>query len=240
MDIYKQSSFRDLERLNFTVNESKVYLTLLQIGQSYAGKIAKEAQLDRSSTYNALRTLIDRGVVSTIFENKRTIYVPEDPKKIIDYYKEKEEVAKRIIPNLQKQFSYSKKSTIVKKFKGYKGLKTIFQDILDTGEDYQMLGSEGMFGKLMPYYAPIFSKRKKRQKLKNKVLIRKGRKTKSNTKYTEYKEVPSDVESNVTINIYGDKVAIFIWEENPQVILIENEQVRKTLHDYFDFIWEKA
>ena len=75
-----------LERLNFSVNESKVYLTLLRIGASLAGRIAKEAQLDRSSTYNALKLLIERGIVSTVFENKRTTYVPADPKKIIDYF----------------------------------------------------------------------------------------------------------------------------------------------------------
>ena len=58
-----------------------------------AGKISKEANLDRSSTYAALKLLVKRGLISTYFENKRTTFVPEDPKKILDYFAEKQEEA---------------------------------------------------------------------------------------------------------------------------------------------------
>src|SRR3989338_3450341 len=132
MDIYQEPLFRDLEKLNFSVNEAKVYITLLRIGPSFAGAIAKEAHLDRSSTYNALKLLIERGIISTLFENKRTIYVPEDPKKIMDYFHEKEAIAQKIIPVLKAQFNIQKPQSAVKLFVGYKGLKTIFQQILDN------------------------------------------------------------------------------------------------------------
>ncbi|MAG61181.1 hypothetical protein CL619_05310 [archaeon] len=243
MDIYQDTLFRDLEKLNYSVNESKVYLTLIKIGASLAGKISKEAQLDRSSTYNALKCLIQRGVVSTIYENKRTIYVPENPKKILDYYQEKEEIAKRIIPKLKEQFEFKKQKSSVKLFQGYKGLKTVFQDVIDStnkSETYYVMGSEGFFSDKMPYYCPIFRKRKENKKIKTKMLIRQTRKKKSKGKYTEYKTVPSDVESPATINIYDNKVAIFVWEDTPQVILIENEKIKKTFENYFKFIWKNS
>lgn len=243
MDIFQDPLFRDLEKLNYSVNESKVYLTLVKLGPSLAGKIAKEAQLDRSSTYNALKGLIQRGVVSTVFENKRTIYVPEHPKKILNYYQEKEEIAQKIIPRLEEQFSFQKQKSSVKLFQGYKGLKTVFQDILDStdkGKTYFVIGSEGLFTQKMPYYAPIFRKRKELKQIKTKVLIREGRINRKRSKYSEYKTVPSNVESPATINIYDNKVAIFIWEEPPQVIMIENENVKKTFENYFSFMWKNA
>lgn len=242
MNIFQDTLFRDLEKLNFSVNESKVYLTLIKLGSSLAGKVSKEAQLDRSSTYNALKGLIQRGVVSTFHENKRTIYVPENPKKLVNYYQEKEEIAKKIIPRLEKQFSFKKEKSAVKLFRGYKGLKTVFQEILDStgkGETYYVMGSEGYFTKNMPYFAPIFRKRKELKKVKTKVLIREGRERKK-TASSEYRKVPSDVESPATINIYGDKVAIFIWDEPPQVILIENKNVNKTFENYFKFMWKNG
>ena len=243
MDIFQDTIFRDLEKLNYSVNESKVYITLIRLGATLAGNIAKEAQLDRSSTYNALKGLIQRGIVSTVFENKRTIYVPENPKKILDYYQEKEEIAKIIIPKLEKQFAFSKEKSSVKLFQGYKGLKTVFQDILDSsdkGTTYYVLGSEGHFGSKMSYYAPIFRKRKEEKHIQTKMLIREGREKKSPGKYTEYKTVPSDVESPATINIYDNKVAIFIWDETPRAILIENENVKRTFENYFGFMWKNA
>src|SRR3989344_5928601 len=235
--------YSDLEKLNFSINEAKVYLTLLRIGSSLAGKIAEEAQLDRSSTYNALKLLIERGIISTIFENKRTIYVPSDPKKIMDYYKEKEEIANLIIPRLKERFHTSKETKSILLFKGYKGLKTVFQDIIDTlnpNEEYYVLGSEGQFQENMPYYAPHFRMKKEDKKIKTKMLVREGRKDVSGGKDTKYKKVPSDVISPATINVYGGKVAIFIWDEKPEAVIIENKKVSETLKSYFDFMWKYA
>ena len=243
MDIFKNPLYRDLEKLNYSTNESKVYLTLLKLGPSLAGKVSKEAQLDRSSTYNALNALIKRGVVSTVHENKRTIFVPENPKKILDYYKEKEEIAKQIIPNLQKQFAFQKKESTVKLYQGYKGIKTVFQDILDSSEEgstYLYMGGEGMFGQKMPYYAPMFTKLKAEKKISSKSLIRLGREIKKKRPHNEYKGVPSETISPANISIYQDKVAIIIWDETPKGIIIENADVSKTLGSYFKFMWQHA
>src|SRR5574342_791 len=139
---------QDLERLNFSVNEARVYIALLKLGPSLAGSVAKEARLDRSSTYNALKMLIERGIVSTVHENKRTTFVPADPKKIIDYYKEKEELAGTIIPKLKELYAFKKEKKNVSLFQGYKGLKTIFQDMLDSGDkEHYVMGSEGQIGR---------------------------------------------------------------------------------------------
>lgn len=243
MDIFQEDIFQDLEKLNFSINESKVYLTLIKIGSSLAGRIAKEASLDRSSTYNALKMLIQRGIVSTIHENKRTIYSPTDPKKIIDYFKEKEELAKKIIPSLREKYNTRKEKKNITLFQGYKGLKTVFQDILnscDSKKEYLVIGTEGQFGNKMPYYAPLFSKLKLEKKIKTRMLIRKGRNKKTKSKNTQYKTLPSEIISPATINIYDKKLAIFIWEDKPEAILIENEEVSKSFKNYFEFMWKYA
>ncbi len=230
----------DLERLGFSGNEAKVYITLIRLGPSFAGRIAKEASMDRSSTYNALKQLIERGIVSTLYENKRTIYVSADPKKIVDYFKEKEELANKIIPLLREQHAVAKEKKKVVLFQGYKGLKTLFQDILDSaGKEYYVIGSEGKFREKMPYYAPSFIKQKEDKGLKAKVIIREGRVPPKKSKYTDYKYLPSAV-SPATINIYNGKVSIFMWEEKPEAILIENEKVYATFKSYFDFMWMHA
>jgi sugar-specific transcriptional regulator TrmB len=243
MDIFQDTIFRDLEKMNFSINESKVYLTLIKIGPSLAGVIAKDSHLDRSSTYNALKELVDRGLVSTVHEDKRTIYVPENPKRIIDYYAEKEEIAKKIIPRLEEQFTFRKQKSSVKLFQGYKGLKTVFQDILDSvpqGGTYYVMSSEGYFTQKMPYFSPIFRKKKEMQGIKTKVLIREGREKRKKNKLSEYRTIPSDVESPATINIFGDKVAIFVWDEPPKAILIENEKIKRTFENYFNYVWKSA
>src|SRR3989338_9047445 len=196
--------------------------------------------MDRSSTYNALKQLIELGIVSTLYEKKRTIFVPADPKKIIDYFKEKEEIASKITPDLRAQYSTSEKKSVML-FQGYKGLKTLFEDIIDsTKDEYYVLGSEGNFRKQMPHYAVSFARRHDEKKIKTKVLVREGRTNLKSWKYSEYKKIPINVVSPATINIYAGKVAIFLWGDKPEAILIENPRVYETMKGYFQFMWKYA
>ncbi|MEI6731750.1 MAG: helix-turn-helix domain-containing protein [archaeon] len=230
----------DLERLGFSANEAKVYLTLLRLGPSLAGNIAKTASLDRSSTYGALELLKQRGVISTYYENKRTIFVPEDPKKIVDYFAEKQEIAKTVITKINETVP-AQKSQTVKLFKGYRGLKTVFQDILDSSDKnsvYQVMGSQGQFTKSMPYYSPLFRKMKEKKRIRTQLITKTLPENPS--KSTEYRIVPSDVDSPVTFNVYKDKIAIILWEDGPQAIVIQNELAAKTFGNYFNFIWKHS
>ena len=232
-----------LSKLGFTNNESKVYLTLIKIGNSHAGKIAQEARLDRSSTYNALNSLIETGIVSTIYENKRTTYVPANPVKILDVIREKEELAKKVIPLLQQRYMLETEKKNVTVFQGYRGLKTVFEDILKSckaNDEYLVIGSEGQFTESMPYYSPIFRKRKENAKIKTKILVRSGLPLKPRGNNTQTRKLPFNTVSPATVNIYGSKVAIIMWGEKPESIVIDNKNVAESFKNYFVFMWKYA
>jgi HTH-type transcriptional regulator, sugar sensing transcriptional regulator len=236
-------SIKELEQLGFTVNEAKTYLHLIKLGPSLAGTIAKKANLDRSSTYNALNSLVNKGIISTAHENKRTTYIPSDPKKIIDYFKEKEEIAKRFLPSLKEQFQFQEGKKKIQLFQGRQGIKTVFQDILDScdkDKECLVLGSEGQFKKAFPYYAPVYRKKKEEKKFKTKMLIREGREKTGRGKYTQYRRVPNELASPVSMSIYDHKLALFIWDDKPEALLIENKKVANTFQNYFHFIWKHA
>ncbi|MEK6937840.1 MAG: hypothetical protein AABX04_02230, partial [Nanoarchaeota archaeon] len=55
---------------------------------------------------------------------------------------------------------------------------------------------------------------------------------------TEYRYVDKEVKSNVVTNIYGDKIAIIVWSENPEAIIIENAEAAKSYKNYFEFMWK--
>ena len=80
--------------------EIRVYLALLKLGVSKAGKIAKEAQLNRTTTYDALKRLIAKGLVSYVVEANRKVFRPENPKKFKEILKEREEDIDDILPKL--------------------------------------------------------------------------------------------------------------------------------------------
>ncbi len=60
----------------------------------------------------------------------------------------------------------------------------------------------------------------------------------SNPKQTRY--VSKSFESPVVTNIYGDKIALIIWTDEPEGIIIENEAAAKAYRSYFEFMWGHA
>ena len=71
-----------LENLGFSPNEIKVYLALNDHGSSKAGKIAKIAKIDRSSCYNSLKNLIEKGLASYVCIGKVKWFQATGPKRL--------------------------------------------------------------------------------------------------------------------------------------------------------------
>lgn len=226
-----------LEKVGFSPNEIKVYLILNNHGSTKAGKISNLAHIDRSSCYNALKLLQEKGMVSYVSIGKVKWFQATGPKRILEYIKEQEEDVKLIIPQLEERHKAKKIEGQVRLFKGLKGIKTIFLDIARTGKDNFVFGSEGQFSERMPDFAMQFDLMKKEKKIKTQLLIRKDRKELDN-KTTQYKYIPNISESPAVTNIYGDKIAIIIWTDEPEGIIIENEAAAKAYKSYFDFMWK--
>ena len=228
-----------LEKIGFSSNEIRVYLILLDRGQQKAGKIARITQMDRSSCYNALKLLQEKGMVSYVMIGKIKYFQATGPRRLLDYVKEQESDLNEILPQLQKRHKTSKTEGQVRLFKGIKGIKTIFLDIIRTGKDNYMFGSEGQFSERMPDFAHKFELLRKQKKINIQALIRKDRKE-INVKTSEHKYLPNIKESPAVTNIYGDKIAIIIWTNEPEGIIIENQSAAKAYKSYFEVMWKYA
>lgn len=228
-----------LESLGFSPNEIKVYLTLNDHGSTKAGKIARLAKIDRSSCYNSLKLLQERGLVSYVVIGKVKWFQATGPNRLLEYLKEQEEDVKTILPELQERHKAHKIEGQVRLFKGIKGVKSIFLDIARTGKDNFVFGSEGQFSEKMPDFAYQFDRIKKEGKIHTKLIIRLG-KRELDTKNSEYRYLPNISESPAVTNIYGDKIAIVIWTDEPEGIIIENSAAAKAYKSYFDVLWKFA
>ena len=236
---------QELRNLGFTSNEVIVYLTLLRLGKSQAGRLAKECNLERTSTYNSLKRLVGEGVVSYIIESNKRVFSASDPRRIVEMFKEKGERASLLLPSLINLRKYEKEKEDILKFMGYSGIKTVMNDILRSckeGNEYLIFGSENKLSNRMPVFAEIFVARKDKKKLRARILIRRGLKgrNKRMSRYTQARFVPANVVSPANIDVYADKVAILLWNEIPEAVIIDNASVAATFRSYFELMWKQA
>lgn len=232
---------KTLSNIGLSQNEIKVYLALNEQGSLKAGKIAKITKMDRSSAYNALQMLLNKGFVSYVLIGKVKWFKAATPKRILEYLKEQEEDISKILPELVKKHDYNRKKSEgqVRLFKGEKGVRSVFLDIIRTGKDNYVFGSEGQFSERMPEFAYQFDRMKKEKEIKTQLILRKGRKE-LDKKTSEHRYLPNLAESPSVTNIYGNKIAIIIWTDEPEAILIENASAAKAYKSYFDFMWKNA
>lgn len=231
---------KKLKKIGLSENEAITYMALIKNGSSKAGSISKYASMDRSSTYNALKSLIQKGLVSYVIIGKIKWFQCSNPKNLQTYLESKLDTAKEIVPELDSLRKNTKLKENVRLFRGNKGIKTVLNDILENAKENLIFGSEGQFSKNMPMFAEHFKEKMKRKGIKVKSIIRSNRISDSDKSKNNVKRIPVGVESPVVTNIYSDKIAIIVWSEIPEAILIENKKAADAYKDYFSYLWKHA
>ncbi len=238
-------SIPQLEELGLTHNESLVYPALLEIGETTTGAIVKKTGLHRVLIYDALESLIKKGLVSFVIKENRKYFQATNPERLLDFIKEKEEIAKSILPELNLKIEQAHAKQQVSIYEGVKGLKSVLANMLkelSPNGIYYCFASGNMVDTVGPYYN-IYQKEKSKNKVKSLIIYDEGfekRKdilkiTSGTIKFYPLTYFPTDT------FIYNDKVLIIIWNANPSfAVLIINKQSAESYKKIFDAFWKNA
>lgn len=224
-----------LENAGITRVEVKVYLTLLELGSSLAGAVTQHSGVQRRTVYDALERLIEKGLVSYIKTNNRKYFQAANPRKLIEITKEKLDKINESLPELELRFNMSKEKQETTFFRGKYGLKTVFDDQIATGKEILIIGASSNAYDIVKYYFDRYDKLRQKKKIFAKVIF--NQKMKKKIPCAEIRYLPKEYNSHTATNIYGDKVAIILWTENPFAILINNKEIADSYRKYFELMW---
>lgn len=232
-----------LEDIGLSQIEIKAFTILLELGESKAGKIIEKTRLQSSSVYNAINSLIEKGLVSYIKKSQVKYYKAANPEVILDYIDSKKKEYLKLLPELKDRQKKVEEEG-VEFFKSSKGVKTIISEMLkDTkkGDIFRTFSVEDP-EKYEKARERVFSATK--QLIKQKKLILKGiyhennrsKPTKTTIAQKRYLNFPMPPNTMVI----NDKVAIISWKEEPSGILIKSKSIAKSYTDFFEAIWKQA
>ena len=227
-----------LQDLGLTKSESKVYIALVENGPSKAGLLTRKSGIHRRNVYDAIEMLIQKGLVSYIKENNVRLYSAVEPNRLLEILKEKEENVKSILPELEQKFNFiqSKKETVF--FRGKQALKSIFDDQIKEGKEVLILGASPSAKDVIKYYFPKYDNERKRKNIKVKAIF--TGKVDYKIPLAEIKYLSKEFNSPSSTNIYGNKVAIILWTEEPIAILINQKEIADSYREYFNILWKAA
>lgn len=226
-----------LTEAGLTENESKVYLCLVDIGPSLAGQISRKTGLHRRTVYDTTDMLIKKGLIGYILNNNRRLFQASNPERIIDILKEKQNILQPLITELSQKFVLTKEKEETNFYKGKEGLKTVFEDQLNSKE-ILILGASPKAYDVLQFYFKWYDLARKKKKIHAKIIAQDKRI--KNIPLAEIRYLPQKYENPVSVNIYGDKTAIILWAAKPYAIVIKSKEVSEGYKKYFEVMWKIA
>lgn len=227
-----------LRDIGLTEVESRVYLKLLELQKATTGLIAKKSSIHRRTVYDALERLVIKGLASYIKENNRRYFTPANPERLLEIMDEKRDRLEKGIALLKQQWSIvpEKEETVF--FRGKQGLKTVFDDQVRERKDICVIGGSKNAENILEFYFPRFTKLRAKKKINLRIIFACDR-IRKRFPLSKFRYLPKEYDTDVSINIYGDKVAIIQWDKL-FVILIKDKEIAYAYRNYFGIIWSKA
>ena len=224
-----------------TENESEIYLILLNQGESTIYQIADHTKISRPNIYDIIKTLREKGLVSEIIKESKKHFQATSPEKLLDLLKTKQKNLLEIIPELINKYQNKIKKPIIEISQGAEGLKTIMNDMLKTKKEiliFNQIDERTALKYIPDFYLERYFNEIKKLNIKIKVLYAYNKKPKKRKGY-RYKKLSKEQISNVGYWVYGDRVSVGIWTEEPLFIRIIDKEVAKTYRKSIELIWKR-
>ncbi len=236
----------ELKEYGFSEKESKVYVAVLALGEATVNQIAEKSDLIRTTTYDLLKSLKEKGFVSSITKNKVIFFEACNPNKLIETLEEKKSKISKLIPTLSKLREEIPIKPKIEFYEGVNGVKTIFDEILRAKKPLCAYSNNKTMLNLVPYFGPNFIKKRAELKIPIRIISEKSSTTTHLLVEKDKKELREtkilDDLKNIPMNIYifGDSVAILSSrEQEPVAFLINHKDFAHMQRTIFEQVWKK-
>jgi len=239
--------FEVLQYFGVNTNDRAIYKALLKLGRSKTGPIMKESGVGSSRTYESLRNLVKKGLVSYVVRNNIKYYQAESPKTFIDDI----EKHKTQLDNLAKEISTS---PIIKTdrndtniYEGPRGFKIAFanhmeplktkEEILIIAFNPRLGSSKELRGLFRGLDAIMFKKKIKARMIIEKTYIDVMKKDHPDISFFDIRTLPSSHFNPMAVNITKYEVMLSVWGKNPVAFTMHNPAIIESFKNNFEYLW---
>ncbi len=239
---------KTLQSVGLTKTESEIYTLLVKSGDLPASRIIKETKYHPQIVYRALDSLSEKRLVFVFEQNSKKYFRAEDPKKLIEIEEVKMQDLRGVVAKLQSLSSLSQ-DAVVKVFRGNEEIVRLRKgayEALKKNEVYYIIGASGeRFYEIVKDSYESLEKKRIKKGIKKKMIVYESQKKEflKNDQFLDLVEMrflKEDLRVPTSTNIFGNTVAILVWEYNPIVIIIESRSVAESYKQYFEILWKSA
>lgn len=222
---YKIMKIDELTKIGLTEKESKIYITTLELGISTVQPIARSAGLKRSSTYEILRSLEEKGLVSYYIKRNRRRYSAASPDRLLSILTNRKTALEGLMPELMSVYHSKSPKPVVKFYEGLEGVRAAYEETLTAKSEILAYTQVEWMHKTLPDYFPEYYQRRTKKGIKIKAIY--AETPEAIRQHQFDKEVlresvvlPQELfDIGLEINIFDDKVAFMSLKEKFGMII---------------------
>jgi sugar-specific transcriptional regulator TrmB len=238
-----------LQKLGLNEKESRVYLALLNLGQSSAHSVARTSGLKRPTTYVILEDLRTRGLVLKMPGSKKQMFSARSPEELIHDMKKNLADAEYALPELMNVYSGGNSRVKTVHFEGTGGIKQLMEYRTKEMRGKELVGfyatDMNADHGLVRYFKDEWAEKMLKLDIPVRMIAPEHDSLKdyreADAKYNrQLKTIPYEqYSSEVAIDVIGDIVRIQDYK-NLQGVAIENADVAKTVRQIFEMVWKQT
>jgi len=237
-----------LRKIGLNKNEAKVYFSLLQKKQAYAAQLVRSVGVHRNIIYDNLEKLIDKGLVSTIIDGTKRVFVAQDATAISEFLETKKvavdkeiQDAKSLLPQISAILGTHSQQQNVTVFRGIKGIKKVCTQLLDSKEFWVIGVSNASVRVLSATFWQNFNLKAKVRKISQHLLYNTDfddTVSLKSTNLNKLRKLPPELIQVTEIMFYDGTAIITVYSGEPIAVVIEDKSVVDAFRKQFDFLWK--
>ncbi|MEK7135372.1 MAG: helix-turn-helix domain-containing protein [Patescibacteria group bacterium] len=229
--------------------EAEVYLASLEVAKPTPLSVSKETYLPRPTIYRIMEDLVEKGLMGKVKEGKHIIYVPEDPRSLLEKLRLQTSAVQNVMGELRELATIYKNRPTVRFFEGRESIKRIFEDIFQVeSEEVLAFTSIKELYEVFPEYYSFFVKRRVKRGIRGRIIApldSEGEKLKErkNEELRDIRFIPEELAKKIGLIgghmlIYKDRVALVSFDSDQTSVIIENKALANVQRSLFEIAWE--
>ncbi len=236
-----------LQDLHLSPNEAKVYLAVLEIGQTSIGEVMKKTGLHRSVLYETFNKLIGRKLVFKLTKQSVAHFQATDPERILDNAKTELSIAESLIPQLKQL-----KTTSLPEITTYEGVESYRKFWIESPKRMKPNSVDYVAGSIGAPWIEILGQAGADKFIRDSAargitwkmivfdiddLEQSFLKRYPEFK-VEYRHINKNVSKEGNFNIFGNESVILHSAVEPMIIEVKNPSLVRVFQNIFDLMWE--
>lgn len=236
---------QNLVKLGWSNKEAQIYVAILKLGLASASEIAKKAKLKRTTVYNFLPDLVQKGFIKSSKKNRKRLYYIEDTRHLLIPLEEEKTQWSRLVQQLESIHNVIPDRPKIRFFEGENGVIQFFQETLERtppGEPiYELIGPKAFYSKLPRNFAARYVPERLKRKIPIKIIATKSSAAESlaNMAEKELRQIKLIEQSDFdgAIITYGNNVGLISLTDTFIGVTIENKAIADIQKASFQMLW---